>query len=197
MKAGRPSTSSSGARRASRGSSSSRTVSPPRGRGRAGHLGESCDIAVGPVRSRCEFPKIATGPDGRFRSPRRMGFLLIAVSDAGYADASSDEFAKSGKLVLQPWGRIEGGVRIGPRQGANQEVVFDPTRPEGRVGIGGFELRLLDVDRRAGTLPIRPGDPRPGTVARVVGQDVSPGASSKHCLAGRSPSRSSRAGRPR
>ena len=64
------------------------------------------------------FPTITTGPDGRFTFPPQDDkFLLIAVSDAGYADASSDEFAKSGKLVLQPWGRIEGGVRIGPRFG--------------------------------------------------------------------------------
>ena len=80
-------------------------------------------------------PRFTTGPDGRFAfTPPDGKFLLIAVSDAGYADASSDEFAKSGKLVLQPWGRIEGGVRIGPRFGSNEEVAFNPTRPS--VGAG-------------------------------------------------------------
>ena len=56
-------------------------------------------------------------------------FLLVALSAAGYAEASSDEFAKSGQLVLQPWGRIEGGVRIGSRFGSDQEVMFQPDRP--------------------------------------------------------------------
>src|SRR5262249_43270302 len=66
-------------------------------------------------------PRFTTGPDGRFAfTPPDAKFLLITLSDAGFADASSDEFAKSGKLVLQPWGRIEGGVRIGPRFGSNE-----------------------------------------------------------------------------
>ena len=56
------------------------------------------------------------GPDGRFTLPPRDDkFLLIAVSETGYGDALSDEFTKSARLVLQPWGTIEGGVRIGPR----------------------------------------------------------------------------------
>ena len=74
-------------------------------------------------------PRFTTGPDGRVAfTPPRGRFLLIAASDAGYADAPSDDFAKSRKLVLQPWGRIEGGVRIGPRFGSDEEVVFNPTR---------------------------------------------------------------------
>jgi peroxiredoxin len=77
-----------------------------------------------------DFPKTSTGPDGRFTFPARDGeFLLVAVSEAGFAEISSDEFAKSGKLVLQSWGRIEGGVRIGPRFGSDQEVMFQPDRP--------------------------------------------------------------------
>jgi hypothetical protein len=54
---------------------------------------------------------------------------LVAVSEAGYAEVSSDEFAKSGKLMLQPWGRIEGGVRIGSRLESDQEAMFQPHRP--------------------------------------------------------------------
>ena len=82
------------------------------------------------------FPKITTGPDGRFTFPPTDGkFLLVAVSDAGYADASSDEFAKSGKLVLQPWGQIEGGVRIGARLGSDQEVMFQPYPARRATGI--------------------------------------------------------------
>ena len=53
-------------------------------------------------------------------------FLLIAASDAGYADASPDEFAKSGKLVLQPWGRSRARSGSADQPGANQEVMFQP-----------------------------------------------------------------------
>jgi protocatechuate 3,4-dioxygenase beta subunit len=117
------------------------------------------------------FPKVTTGPDGRFAFPSQVGaFLLIALSDAGYADASSDELAKSSKLVLQPWGQIEGGVRIGPRQGANQQVVFYPIRPEGRVGIGGYGYGYRTWTDERGRFRFDRVVPGSGTVARVVGK---------------------------
>jgi len=117
------------------------------------------------------FPKVTTGPDGRFTFPsQNEAFLLIAVSDAGYADASSDEFAKSDKLVLQPWGQIEGGVRIGPRTGPNQQVEFHPTRPEGRVGIGSFGYGYWTHTDDRGRFRFDRVVPGPGTVARVVGK---------------------------
>jgi beta-lactamase regulating signal transducer with metallopeptidase domain len=118
-----------------------------------------------------DFPKVTTGHDGRFTFPSQdEAFLLIAVSDAGYADASSDELEKLSKLVLQPWGQIEGGVRIGPRQGPNQEVVFYPTRPEGRVGIGGYGYGYWTHTDERGRFRFDRVVPGPGTVARVVGK---------------------------
>jgi protocatechuate 3,4-dioxygenase beta subunit len=93
-------------------------------------------------------PLVATGPDGRFALPARDDrFLLIAVSDAGYADALSDEFAKSATLVLQPWGTIEGGVRIGPRPGSGHEVMFQPYRPEGKGGYVSHGYSMQTDDR--------------------------------------------------
>jgi beta-lactamase regulating signal transducer with metallopeptidase domain len=95
-----------------------------------GTRGNPVSIRSGRLDPNWNFPKTSTGPDGRFTFPPRDDkFLLVAVGEAGYADASSDEFAKSGKLVLQPWGRIEGGVRIGNRFGSDQEVTFQPQRP--------------------------------------------------------------------
>jgi beta-lactamase regulating signal transducer with metallopeptidase domain len=94
-----------------------------------------------------DFPKTSVGPDGRFTFPSRDGeFLLVAVSEAGYADASSDEFAKTGKLVLQSWGRIEGGVRIGPRFGSDQEVLFQP-HPPNRAYFWSFGYRTRTDER--------------------------------------------------
>ena len=80
-------------------------------------------------------PNATTGPDGRFTftSPEDK-FLLIALGEAGYADASAEEFARSGTLRLVAWGTLAGQVRIGRRPGANQEVSFqtDQSRPWGR-----------------------------------------------------------------
>ena len=46
-----------------------------------------------------------------------------------------------------------------PGSGRTRKSCSDPIRPERRAGIGVCELRLHDVDRRAGPLPVRPGDP--------------------------------------
>ena len=121
------------------------------------------------------FSTVATGPDGRFTLPPLANeFVLVAVSDAGYGDASSDEFAKSSRLVLQPWGKIEGGVRIGPRVGSDQEVVFRPFPPEGK---GGFFVWLRystqsDARGRFGFDRVIPGS---GLVARILAVELSGG----------------------
>jgi len=123
------------------------------------------------------FPRVTTGTDGRFTfPPADATFLLVATGDGGYVDALSDEFAKSGKLVLQPWGRIEGGVRIGPRSGSDQEVAFRPMRPEGK---GGFHIsdfgHMTRTDER-GRFRFDRVIPGPGVVARLVVTEYSGGS---------------------
>ena len=75
-----------------------------------------------------------TGPNGRFAfTAVKDQFLLIASGDAGYADASSAEYAKSGKLILQLWGRLEGELIVGRQPKPNEEVSYTllgPPRPE-------------------------------------------------------------------
>jgi beta-lactamase regulating signal transducer with metallopeptidase domain/protocatechuate 3,4-dioxygenase beta subunit/peroxiredoxin len=118
-----------------------------------------------------DVPKVTTGPDGQFAFPSQAGeFLLMSLSDAGYADASSTELKKSNKLVLLPWGTIEGGARIGPRFGPNEQVVFYPTRPEGRVEIGGWGYGYTTRTDERGRFRFDRVVPGPGTVARVVGK---------------------------
>jgi beta-lactamase regulating signal transducer with metallopeptidase domain/thiol-disulfide isomerase/thioredoxin len=76
---------------------------------------------------RGNLPRTTTDAEGRFTfSPPDDKCVLIAASGAGYATASPDELAKSDKMVLQPWGKIEGELRIGGQPGANQEVEFQP-----------------------------------------------------------------------
>jgi beta-lactamase regulating signal transducer with metallopeptidase domain/peroxiredoxin len=147
-----------------------------------GKPAEGAEVAVVTWRSRvrlrsgrfehdADFPTVTTGPDGQFTFPSQAGeFVLMALCDAGYADASSTELKKSNKLALQPWGTIEGGVRIGPRFGPNEEVVFYPTRPEGRVGIGGWGYGYTTWTDERGRFRFDRVVPGPGTVARVVGK---------------------------
>ena len=76
---------------------------------------------------RANIPIVKTASDGRFTfTPPGDPFYLIAISDAGYAHAWADEFARSGTLLLQPWGKIEGEVRIGRQPAPNQQVDFNP-----------------------------------------------------------------------
>ena len=79
--------------------------------------------------------------------------MLVVAADAGFADATSDEFAKTGKLVLQPWGRIEGEVRIGRKPAAYQSVVYLPELPSNRGdAFQNAELRLSLHGRFAGAV---------------------------------------------
>jgi beta-lactamase regulating signal transducer with metallopeptidase domain/peroxiredoxin len=114
--------------------------------------------------------RITTGPDGRITVPRRAEpFLLVVVADAGFADAASDEFAKTGKLLLQPWGRIEGELRIGPKPAAYQSVVYLPELPSNRDDA--FRMRSYDYHFKAdsqGRFAIDRVIPGRGHIARVV-----------------------------
>jgi protocatechuate 3,4-dioxygenase beta subunit len=126
-------------------------------------------------------PKTATGPDGRFEFPAREGqFFLIALGDAGCADVSSDEFIKSGKLVLRPWGRIEGGVRIGARLGANQEVAFQPIRPAQPAGTGVFDYGYTTQTDERGRFQFDRVIPGPGRVTRSVITELAGGRLWQH-----------------
>ena len=111
-----------------------------------------------------------TGPDGRLTLPKHEGgFLLVVAADAGFADATSDEFAKTGKLVLQPWGRIEGEVRIGRKPAAYQSVVYLPELPSNRGDA--FRMQSYDYHFAAdsqGRFAIDRVIPGRGDIARVL-----------------------------
>jgi peroxiredoxin len=120
-------------------------------------------------------PRVTVGPDGRFAFSRPGDqFVLIAMGDAGYSDASPDEIANSGKLVLRPWGKIEGEVRIGRQPASDQEVEFQPGpfRPGGWYYIVdyGYTTRT-DLRGRFAFDRVVPGQ---GTVSRVVANAAFP-----------------------
>jgi beta-lactamase regulating signal transducer with metallopeptidase domain/thiol-disulfide isomerase/thioredoxin/protocatechuate 3,4-dioxygenase beta subunit len=127
-------------------------------------------VRGGIVQDNSNAAKTTTGPDGRLTLPKHEGsFLLVVAADAGFGDATSDEFAKTGKLQLQPWGRIEGRVRIGRQPAAHQGVVYLPELPSNR-GDAAY-LRSYDYHFKTdsqGRFAIDRVIPGRGHIARVL-----------------------------
>jgi hypothetical protein len=65
-----------------------------------------------------------TDAQGRFSLPALSASpRLVAVHSLGYVEVTSDELTASGKMVLQPWGRIQGVLKFGTKPAADQEVM--------------------------------------------------------------------------
>jgi len=68
-----------------------------------------------------------TDANGVFRFEPPVSFYMIVVlSERGYAKVTPDEFAVSRTITVSPWGRIEGTLRIGARPGAKELLAFLP-----------------------------------------------------------------------
>jgi hypothetical protein len=101
-------------------------------------------------------------------------FLLIALSDAGYAHAFPDDFAKSGKLVLQPWGKIEGEVWIGRQPAPNEQVQFNPALFQRGGRTYNFTYGYTTLTDQRGRFTFDRVVPGPGTVWRIVNNTAVP-----------------------
>ena len=83
---------------------------------------EDANVSFSPDRMHVQHTK--TGPDGVFRFPSPGNDYSIMVTHArGFALVTSDQLAGTSAIVAQPWGRIEGTLRIGTETGVNQTVV--------------------------------------------------------------------------
>ncbi|MGH7942759.1 MAG: hypothetical protein ACREFR_17000, partial [Limisphaerales bacterium] len=61
--------------------------------------------------------------NGNFSLPMYKGAdTVIAVSDDGFARVAVGALKQSPRVVLQPWAKIEGTLREGPRPGTNQMI---------------------------------------------------------------------------
>jgi RNA polymerase sigma factor (sigma-70 family) len=54
--------------------------------------------------------------------PREGKAVVTVNDDAGYAAATADELSANSNVIVQPWGRIEGVLRVGKSLGTNQTV---------------------------------------------------------------------------
>jgi RNA polymerase sigma factor (sigma-70 family) len=69
------------------------------------------------------YPRVLTGADGRFSFPAQNEPFRVFVDHAsGFAEADEKALAGSSLLTIQPWGRIEGTVKIGSRLAAGADI---------------------------------------------------------------------------
>jgi RNA polymerase sigma factor (sigma-70 family) len=72
---------------------------------------------------------VKTGPDGRFAFGAEKPWCpIVILDDRGFAERTVDQLAASREVTLQPWGRVEGTVRIGNRPGTG-EILSLPHSP--------------------------------------------------------------------
>lgn len=72
-----------------------------------------------------------TGNDGQFRiSPPGEPFTVVALHDQGYAEAESSVAGPLPDLILIPWAKVEGIVRIGSKVGARETVQLQRNRSQ-------------------------------------------------------------------
>ena len=83
-------------------------------------------------------------------------------------------------------------MRIGPRYGATQEVMFLPARPERQVGLSHYDFQYTTWTDDRGRFQFDRVVAGPGTVVRVVRSNPNPRGAFSQLPAGRSASRSSR-----
>jgi RNA polymerase sigma factor (sigma-70 family) len=181
---------------------------------RARLLGGSWRTSPG-QRSSSGAGTIVADDHGRFTfSPTAERYELAAAHPTGYGAATADEFAKTGRLVLRPWGRAEGRVVVGgvPRVGATVHLDHEESRirseqlliaaaeivatdTEGRfeaerLPAGDFRARAIEEGIRLGDsyLTIAPGETTTTTIGGggrpVVGLIVVEGADGDETLGG-------------
>jgi hypothetical protein len=80
---------------------------------------------------------VDTGADGGFSfAPQTDPFVLVFLHEKGYAEVSGEDPNALSKVVLQPWGRVQGRLMIGSKPGENVGINLTPQRP-GDTGEAG------------------------------------------------------------
>ncbi len=88
--------------------------------------GNGISIDGGRTYQRQHHPHLLTGPDGRFAfSPPGGDCRIIALHDRGYAEATAQQLDEVDAMTIEPWGRIEGSLRVGGRALAHETIVVN------------------------------------------------------------------------
>ena len=112
--------------------------------------------------------------DGKFEfAPRLESITLLAAHQLGFAETTAAEVAATGKILLKPWGRIEGNVRFTqkPTNGWWVALHSPPHRPgekdRNTPALAVFQRTRPDTKGRFYFDRVPPGDWRVSLVQRV------------------------------
>jgi peroxiredoxin len=69
---------------------------------------------------------VVTGADGQFSLPPQDDkYLLVVVHNEGYAEITDEELAMDPNIFIEPWGRVEGVLRVGGQHGAKEMISLE------------------------------------------------------------------------
>ncbi|MGC8640665.1 MAG: sigma-70 family RNA polymerase sigma factor [Isosphaeraceae bacterium] len=97
------------------------------------------------------YPQVVTGADGRFRFPAQTEAYRVFVDhEKGFAEADEKTLASSPPLTIQPWGRVEGIVKIGahPAKGVQIRLSETDNRWNPDVAMPITQAQQLATDSR-------------------------------------------------
>jgi len=127
-------------------------------------------IVNGKIDSRSSEQNLILHADtnGRFHfKPPVSPYVIVVLSEQGYAKIMRHEFEASQTITLFPWGRIEGTLRIGTQPGVDKLVTFlpgsgrEPEQP--RIN---FEYEVqTDEDGHFAFAHVLPGE---GVIVRAI-----------------------------
>ncbi|HUW85181.1 MAG TPA: carboxypeptidase regulatory-like domain-containing protein [Phycisphaerae bacterium] len=146
---------------------------------------------------------VATDAEGRFSFlPQTGPYAVVVVHEGGVAQLSGEQLAESPEITLEPWGRVEGTLRIGGRAGADEKIVLYLRRmgpiDSGEPRIEFHNRTTADAEGRFVMERVKPGEARVArsitvlddgqsvrsTYAHQVGVDVVPGQTATVALGG-------------
>ncbi len=82
---------------------------------------KTIQITNGQMVNRSALPSVTTDSEGRFAfKPEERTDPFVAISDRGIGFASYDELVHDGVIMLTPWARVHGELRVGTRPGADR-----------------------------------------------------------------------------
>jgi bla regulator protein blaR1 len=108
------------------------------------HVGDG-ELVAGPMNDSV----VRTEGDGSFTVPMRdTATALYAVSEAGYAKVPPESWTNGVKIILQPWGRVEGTLRRNHRPAPNERVELSENNEfGGGFAQGGFRATTITDDQ--------------------------------------------------
>lgn len=99
---------------------------------------------------------------GKFAfDPMPEAHTVVATHEKGFAVAKVDQFPATVTLDLEPWGRIDGVLRVGSKPGANQRVTLESLVPAYRPPALDVRLSALaDTEGKFSFPTVPPGEYR-------------------------------------